>query len=105
MDFLGDKKRQVVEDLALGVFCPRYKKKHPLREFPLDKVEVCHICELDHDTKECPSLPKVKAVLQETASYVEQAYFIAQKKPFQPQNQAMNPDPFPFWNNMNNMNT
>ena len=76
MDVLRVKQRKVVEDLTLGVFYPRCRKKHPLKEFPLDKVEVCHLCELNHDTKECPSLPHVKGVLQESTPDVEQAYFI-----------------------------
>ena len=41
IDVLRAKKKQLVEDLALGVFFPRCRKKHPLKECPLDKVEVC----------------------------------------------------------------
>ena len=84
MEVLREKQRKVVEDLTLGVFSPRCRKKNPLKECPLDKVEACQLCELNHDTKECPSLPQVKVVLQESTSDVEQAYFISQKKPWQP---------------------
>ena len=105
MDVVRAKKKQAVKYLTLVLFCPRCRKKHPLKECPLDKVEVCQLCELNHDTKECPSLPQVKAVLQKSTSNVDQAYFIAEKKPWQPQNQVMNSDPLPFWNNMDNMNT
>ena len=63
IDVLRENQKQVVEDLTLGVFFPRCRKNHPLKEFPLDKVEVCQLCEMNHDTKECPSLPQVKAVL------------------------------------------
>ena len=63
IDVLRMKQKQVVEDLTLGVFYPKCMKKHPLKECPLKKVEVCHLCELNHDTKECPSLPQVKEVL------------------------------------------
>ena len=52
LDVLREKLRQAKQDLALGVFCPKCIKKHPLRECPLDKVEVCVLCDLDHDTKE-----------------------------------------------------
>ena len=41
IDVLRENKKQAVEDLTLGVLCPRCKKKHPLKEFLLDKVEVC----------------------------------------------------------------
>ena len=51
IDVLRAKQKQAVQDLTLGVFYPRHRKKHPLKEFPLD-----------HDTKEFP-LPQVKAVL------------------------------------------
>ena len=63
IDVLKEKQKQAVEDLTLGVFFPRCRKNHPLRECPLEKVEVCQLCELNHNTKECPSLPQVKAVL------------------------------------------
>ena len=60
IDVLKAKQKQAVEDLTLGVFCHRCRKNHLLREFPLDKVEVCQLCELNHDMKECLSLPQVK---------------------------------------------
>ena len=104
IDVLRTKQKQAIEDITLGVLFPRCRKKHPLKEFPLDKVEVCQLCKLNQDTKECPSLPQVKAVLQETTPDMEPAYFIAQKKHQHPQNQGMNPDSFPFLNNMNNWN-
>ena len=63
-DFMREKHKQVVGDLVLGVFFPKCRKKHPLKEFPLDKVEVCGLCEFEHDTKDCPSLPKSKAIFQ-----------------------------------------
>ena len=80
IDVPREKQKQVVEDLTLSVFCPKCKKKHPLKECPLDKVEVCQLCELNHDTKECASLPQVKEVLQESTPDVEPTYFIAQKR-------------------------
>ena len=105
IDVLREKQKQLVEDLTLGVFFPKCRKKHPLKECPLDKVEVCQLCELNSDTKECPLLPQVKAVLQESTPDVELTYFISQKKPWKPWNQDMNPDSFPFLNNMHHMNT
>ena len=104
IDVMREKQKQAVEDLTLGVFCPRCRKKHPLKECPLDKVEVFRLCELNHDIKEFPSLPQVKAFLQASTLDVEPAYFIGQKKPWQPRNQGMTPDSFPFLNKMNNWN-
>ena len=71
IDVLREKQKQAVEDLTLGLFCPKCRKNHPLKELPLDKVEVCQLCELNHDTKEFPSLPQVKEVLQESTPNVE----------------------------------
>ena len=59
IDVLKAKQKQAVEDLTLGVFCPRCRKNHLLKEFLLDKAEVCQLCELNHNVKECPSLPQV----------------------------------------------
>ena len=94
IDVMREKKKQVVEDLTLGVFFPKCRKKHLLNEFPLDKVEVCQLCELNHGTKECPSLHEVKAVMHASTPYVEPVYFIAQKKTWQPRNQCMTLDSF-----------
>ena len=63
IDVLRAKQKQAVEDLTLGVFFPRCRKKNPLKECQLDKVEVCQLCKLNHDTKEYPSLPQLKEVL------------------------------------------
>ena len=41
IDVLRVKQKQAIEDLTLGVFYPRCRKNHSLKEFPLDKVEVC----------------------------------------------------------------
>ena len=80
------------------------KEEHWLRECLLDKVEVCLLCDLDRDTKEFPSLPKVKADFQESIMDMEQDYFISQKKPWKPRAPGMNLDStyFNSWNNMDN---
>ena len=58
IDVLREKQKQALEYLTLCVFYPRCRKKHPVKECPLDKVEVWRLYELNHDTKECPSLPQ-----------------------------------------------
>ena len=64
---LKQKQKQVDEDLVLGVLFPKCTKKHLVREFPLDKVEVCDVCELEHDTKGFPSHTKSKELFQESS--------------------------------------
>ena len=54
LDVMREKKKQLAKDLVLGVFFPKCRKKHPLRECPLDKVEVCGLFDLEHETKYCP---------------------------------------------------
>ena len=63
IDGLRAKQKQAVEDLTLGIFYTKCRKNHPLKECPLNKVEVCQLCELNHDTKEFPSLPQLKVIL------------------------------------------
>ena len=72
LDVMRENKKQAVEDMVLGVFFPKCRKKHLLREFLHDN---------DHDTKYFPSLPKVKEVFQSSTVDTKQAYFISQKKP------------------------
>ena len=84
MDVPRENQRQEVEYLTLGVLCARCRKKHPLKECPLEKVEVWQLYELNDETKEFPSLPQVKAVLHASTPNVEKSYFIDQKKPWKP---------------------
>ena len=53
IDVLREKKKQAVEEITLGILYPKCRENHPLKECLLDKVEVCQLCELNHDTKEC----------------------------------------------------
>ena len=63
IDVLRENQKQAVEDPTLDVFFPKCRNKHPLKECPLDKVEACQLCEMNHDTKEFPSPPQVNTVL------------------------------------------
>ena len=94
----------MVKDLVLGVLFPKCIKKHLSRECPLDKVEVCGLCDLEHDTKYFPSLPNTKVFFQESTVDVEQACYISQKKPWKPRIPGINSDPthFNYGNNVNN---
>lgn len=64
--------------------------KHPWKEFPLNIIEVCTICELDHATQLCPSLLGIKATLQAIGGEVESTYFLPQNKPWKPQTLGTN---------------
>jgi len=67
IDTIKVKNKQNAKNVALSIFCPKCRKKHALRECPLDlkRVETCVICVENHDTKECTSIPGLKSVYQE----------------------------------------
>jgi hypothetical protein len=106
IDTLQVKQKQAESDQALSIFCLKCRKKHPLRECPLNSVQVCLICELDHATDQCPSLPGVKASMKATNEEAEVVYLITQRRQWQPRGQGTNPQFSPatlnYWNNVNN---
>jgi hypothetical protein len=76
IDTLQIKKKQVEAEAALSIFCSKCKEKHPRREFPLDKKPICTICDKDHETQQCHSLPRIKATLQPTDEEAEDVYLL-----------------------------
>jgi hypothetical protein len=63
----------------MAIFCPMCRKKHPKRECPLNSIEECAICELNHATSSCPSLPGLKVVFQGTGKDMEQLYLMGSR--------------------------
>ena len=86
LDTLKIQHKQKAETDALAIFCPKCRKKHALRECPLDAkvVETCMICSENHEIKDCPSIPGLKAVFQEDPNSVESLCFVA-RRPWQGQ--------------------
>jgi len=62
LDTLKLKKKQEEENAAMSIYCPRYMRKHSLRECPLDNISVCGFCTEDHVTEKCPSFPGLLAI-------------------------------------------
>ena len=62
------------------------------------------MCELEHDIKYFPSLPKDKEVFQASTVDIKHACFILQKKSWKPHIPSMNSEPTPLnsWNTVNN---
>jgi hypothetical protein len=58
-------KKQEELELALSIFYPKFWKKHPLKECPLNRLEICGICEQDHATSSFPSLSGLKHFYQD----------------------------------------
>jgi len=58
------KKTQGEADTPLAVFCPNCRKQHPLRECEMNSINLCNICELEHSTRQCLELPRLKSGLR-----------------------------------------
>ena len=66
IDSLKFQQKLVKEQESLSIFCPKCRRKHLLREFPLDIKETnkCAICTENHATEKFPSIPGLKAILE-----------------------------------------
>jgi len=71
MDTLHIKRKQEEAERALAIFFPRCTRRHPKNEFPLNSIEVCLVCEENHSTDKCPSLPRLKVVYQGVEGVIE----------------------------------
>lgn len=86
IDALKLQNMQEVEADALAIFFPKCRKKHALREFPLDAkiIETCVICLENHESRSCPSIPGLEAVFQEeTISNPIKSLFFFSRGPWQ----------------------
>jgi hypothetical protein len=103
IDTLQIQKKQAEAKVALPIFCSQCKDKHPRRECPLDKKPICTICDKDHETQKCPSLPGIKAALQPMDEEAEVVYLLTQRRQWKPRGQGMNPNmPYTSSNRWNN---
>lgn len=76
------------------------QRKAPTKGIPLDKVPIFTICEKDHETQQCPSLPRIKVAVQSTEEEAEAVYLMTQRRQWKPQRQGMNSNTsFSRWNN------
>lgn len=86
------------EDEELTIFCSRCKKRHPLKNCPLNNVSLCSLCAEDHETNNCPSLPRLQAIYKGANELLGQALQGAQKKPCQVRSQGMFSNPYSQFN-------
>ena len=56
VEVLKTKKIQEQQDQALSIFCPKCRKKHPLKECPLNNVHICGLCTENHNTDDFSKL-------------------------------------------------
>jgi len=62
---------------------------HPLRECPLDNVNICPICAYNHDTKNCPSFSRLQALYQGSNGKDEPTFQDEKIRPWKPHPQGM----------------
>ena len=84
MDTMHIKRKQEEAERALAIFFPRCTRRHPRNEFPLNLIEICLVCEENHSTDKCPSLPRLKVVYHGTKGATEHLCYINQRIPHGP---------------------
>jgi hypothetical protein len=82
------------EDEALTIFCSRCKKRHLLKNYPLNAVSLCGFCAEEHEIESCSTLLGLQAIYKGASEPVGQAMQGAQKKPWQARPQGMFVDPY-----------
>ena len=60
VDVLKENKKKEEQEQALAIFCSKCRKKHPLRECPLDSIQVCALCTENHSTENCLRLKELQ---------------------------------------------
>jgi len=74
------KEKQADAEQNLAIFCAKCRNKHSHKEFLLDAVQSCAIYTREHATKNCPSLPGLKAVYKEAEVELELVYLLNQHR-------------------------
>lgn len=66
IDYLKFQQNLEKEQESLSIFGPKCRKKHALRECPanMKSSNKCVICAENHATKDFPSIPGIKVVLE-----------------------------------------
>jgi hypothetical protein len=83
LDTLKLKKKQ--EEDALEIFFHRCQKKHNSeKECPLNVIEICGLCTLEHPTSECPTLLELQAMYRGGGVSQEKPY--PSRRPWRAQN-------------------
>eukprot|EP00253_Pinus_taeda_P020736 PITA_20736 len=63
IDTLKAKKRQEEEDQLIAVFCRKRRKKHALKDCPLENIQVCAFCTENHDIFHCSKIKFCRIVI------------------------------------------
>lgn len=80
------KKKQDEEEAILAIYFSKCRKRLPLREFPLNSVNICGRCIANHKTENHPSFPKLQAIFKGGNGEVETSFSIYTKKTMETKN-------------------
>ena len=84
IDTLKAKKRQEEEDQMMVVFSPKCRKKHALKDCPLENIQVCAFCTKNHDIFHCSKVKVLQNSNVAANTNMENVYFMGAKRPWQP---------------------
>ena len=98
VDVLKANKKKEEQEQALAIFCSKCRKKHPLRECPLDSIQVCGLCTENHSTENCLRLKELQLNSMEEVPGIEGFYYVAPRRPWQPRMPQQNQQQFPQQN-------
>eukprot|EP00253_Pinus_taeda_P030943 PITA_30943 len=83
-DTLKAKKRQEEEDQMMVIFCPKCRKKHALKDCPLENIQVCAFCTENRDIFHCSKVKVLQNCTMAANTDMENVYFMGAKRPWQP---------------------
>eukprot|EP00253_Pinus_taeda_P006588 PITA_06588 len=63
IDTLKAKKIQEEEDQMMAIFCPKCRKKHALKDCPLENIQVCAFCTENHAIFHCSKVKVCRIVM------------------------------------------
>lgn len=98
VDVLKANKKKGEQEQALAIFCSECRKKDPLRECPLDSVQVCGLCIENHSTENCLRLKELKMNPMEEVKGTKGFYYVAPRRYWQPRIPQQNLQQFPQQN-------
>ena len=84
IDTLKAKKRQEEEDQMMAIFCPNWQKKHALKDYPLENIQVCSFCTENHDIFHYSKVKILQNCNVVANTDMENVYFMGEKRPWQP---------------------
>jgi len=84
IDTLKSKKKQEDEDQIMAIFCPKFRKRHALKDCPLENIQVCAFCTENHDILNCSKVKVLQNCNMAANAEMENVYYMGAKRPWQP---------------------